>query len=99
MGHESIICDLYFLPFFKQIDCESFLYIDKKNMSYHQNQSDNNLYSNSICQKFFQECLFLILQIHLIDPWQQKVMFQQNIANFYFEDFLRRNHRQQLLNV
>ena len=68
-------------------------------MRYRQNQSDNNLYSNSNYQKFFRECLFLILQIHLIDRWRRKVTFRQNIANFYFEGFLRLNHRQQLLNV
>ena len=58
-------------------------------MRYRQNQSDNNLYSNSNYQKFFRECLFLILQIYLIDRWRQKATFPQNIANFYFEDFLR----------
>ena len=46
MVYESIFRDLYRLPSFQQIYRESFLYIDKKNMRYRQNQSDNNL-SNS----------------------------------------------------
>ena len=56
-------------------------------MRYHENESDNNLYSTSnyfknvFSRYFFQECLFLILQIHLTDCWQQKVTFRQNIAN------------------
>ena len=69
-------------------------------MRYRQKQSDNNLYSNSINQKLFQEGLFLMNhRTQSIDRWRPKVTFQQNIANLYFEDSLRPNHCQQLLNV